>query len=42
MAAIVFETLNYVKKLKTAGMPEAQAEVQQKVLRTMGVADEHP
>ena len=31
-SAITFDTLAYVKKLKAAGVPEAQAEVQAEAL----------
>lgn len=35
MAAIVFDTYDYVKRLKAVGMPEAQAEVQAEAIATL-------
>jgi hypothetical protein len=35
MATIVFDTRDYVKRLKAAGMPEAQAEVQAETIATL-------
>ena len=35
MPTIVFDTHSYVKKLKAAGMPEAQAEVQAETIATL-------
>jgi hypothetical protein len=35
MTAIVFDTHNYVKRLKAVGIPEEQAEVQAEALATL-------
>lgn len=35
MGTVVFDTYNYVKRLKAVGMPEAQAEVQAEAIATL-------